>query len=204
MTNLKLLQYAGILALLVLFLINTELSSAQECTSDSQCRITGECITEYGGKTYNRCVKCKTDSHCSGSLSKCKVNSNPVLSKCVECVKEYDCGSGKHCVDNMCYVCTNDSHCSGQYGACLRNRSVQEGRCVECTTNSHCTLNQMCDTSTYTCKAKYQAPEPEIDPDKYPSKYKGKSPKKLQTAPEIQKNQIDLEKASPKKSIPKK
>ncbi len=58
---------------------------------------------------------------------------------------------------------------------------------MECKTNSHCKFDQLCDTSSNTCKASFQEPEPQIDPDKYQiDKYKGKSLKKLETSPEIQ------------------
>nr|NIP37865.1 hypothetical protein [Candidatus Dadabacteria bacterium]NIS07599.1 hypothetical protein [Candidatus Dadabacteria bacterium]NIY21233.1 hypothetical protein [Candidatus Dadabacteria bacterium] len=175
-----------------------------ECTQNSHCP-SGECVTQKSGKDYYKCVKCTNDSHCSGAQGKCKINNNNELyNECVECLKEHDCGSGNHCVDNRCYVCTQDSHCSGDKDACLLNRSNPDGRCVDCTTNSHCTLNQICDTSTYTCKAKFEQPEPQIDPDKYKiDKYKGKSPKKIQTTPELDKKYIDQPKAPKVPKVPK-
>jgi len=191
-----------------LILLNTNYSLAQECTQNSDCP-TGECIRVIKGKTYNRCVKCTDDSHCSGTLNKCRVKSNsPYHNRCVECLNEYDCGGDKHCVDNTCYVCTNDSHCSGGLNACLRNRANQGGRCVECTRNNHCNFGQVCDASINSCKQDLQVPEPEIDPNKYQiDKYKNKSLhqpslRQQEISPEIQQKSIE-QKLSPENTIPK-
>jgi hypothetical protein len=217
MKNIDKFLYIYVCFLLVsLFIVlNTNTAVAQECTQNSDCPVTGICITEQYGKTYNECVECTNDAHCSGITRKCAVKSNQRYNKCVECIADNDCRSGQHCEKNMCYVCYDDSHCSGQYGACLRNRTVQEGRCVECAINSHCKFDQMCDPSTYTCKAKIQEQEPQIDPDKYQiDRYKGKSPKKLdKSSPELQQKyknkelkqqqQIEQYNTKPKKPSPK-
>lgn len=173
-----------------------------ECTQNSQCP-SGQCVTQISGKDYYKCVQCTSNSHCSGSLDYCKVVSNQLYNKCVECLDDRQCASGEHCIENSCQVCSTNSHCSGKLGACLRNRANPEGRCVQCTTNSQCTLNQMCDTTTYTCKAKLEAPENQVDPKKYQiDRYKNKSLKKIDTAPEIQQNYIDKKSIDTKNTTP--
>ncbi len=168
-----------------------------ECTQDSHCSVTGQCI-----ETEGKCVKCTTDSHCSASFNACLTYSNPIHNRC-GCSTDNDCSDGQHCYNNSCYVCANNNHCSGQLNICTRNPSNPRGICVECTSNIHCNVDQICDTLTNSCKITVKQPESQISPDKYPNKYKGKSPKKLQTAPEIQKQQNELEKVNPKKVSPK-
>ncbi|NIP39736.1 MAG: hypothetical protein GWM89_11950 [Candidatus Dadabacteria bacterium] len=174
-----------------------------ECTQNSHCT-SGKCVTQISGKDYYKCVMCTSNSHCSGTLDQCKVVSNQLYNKCVECLDNRQCATNEHCIENSCQICSTNSHCSGKLGVCLRNRANPDGRCVQCTTNSQCTLNQICDTTTYKCKTKLEMPENQIDPKKYPAdRYKNKSLKKLETLPEIQKKQIDLEKTSPKNVSPK-
>lgn len=80
-----------------------------------------------------------TNVFCTGSISMCIPNQI----RCVECIQNSDCSSGKYCQtsNNQCVDCLSDSHCrsdSNCNGYCSGNtcHSKSLNQTLNCVTNS--------------------------------------------------------------------
>lgn len=130
---------------------STDLKCGPSCTS---CAATSKVCNTAG----TACVDCTVDSHCgsgkwcsAGTCASCTTNA-----KCgPSCVA---CASNTQCTGSACVLCASDASCGPTCSACggatPKCRSTgSASSCVQCLTNVDCTGGQVCDGTTFTCRA---------------------------------------------------
>ncbi|MBE6449382.1 MAG: hypothetical protein E7013_01605 [Alphaproteobacteria bacterium] len=120
--------------------------SCLSCPSNATCNGVDFTCKEGLTKTNTECVSnCSSDG--SDTCSECN-SSTPYYngSKCVACVKDTNCGSGKVCEDGACKVA--DAECSA-------NQYYYDGCDCWCEECASCPDNATCDGVDFTCKEGY-------------------------------------------------
>ena len=129
-------------------LIDSECSLGYICSANytciKGCKSSANCPE---GKVCNvaikECVDCLTDPDCTDRRKKC------VFNDCIP--KDWECGDDDHCIggfceNHVCVECIYDYDCgSGLF--CSRDPDF---KCVRCLTNDHCPTGYECSTN-YTC-----------------------------------------------------
>ncbi len=116
------------------------------CSSNAHCKAIDSEFTKCSNK---KCILCETNSDCNAySL---RTTCQKSFGKCIECMKDGDCGSGgAKCTANFC-KCTADADCKGSPQGSVCNTYYKK---CSCKLTSDCPSGKSC-KGVYDPKMKY-------------------------------------------------
>ena len=124
-----------------------------------ECAANADCTSNPNGpacdSTTENCVPCTSTFGCSAPSGVCKVNANPLLSVCVQCLSNTDCGGATPACDlgtNTCVPCVTGFGCSAPTAQCKLGATPAQNSCVECLGDGNCTVAKpACDLTINQC-----------------------------------------------------
>ncbi|MFO0654616.1 MAG: MopE-related protein [Polyangia bacterium] len=124
-----------------------------------ECAANADCAASANGpacdSTAEICVACTAGFGCNGATAHCKVNANPTLNKCVQCLTNSDCSGGTPACDtatNTCVPCLTGFGCSAPNSQCKLGATSAMNQCVQCLVDGNCSgSTPACDTTVNKC-----------------------------------------------------